>query len=220
MTIYPRLAYNTTLNALKSLEFKTRPKRKAPLLSAKHRKARLDWAISHRYWTINNSRKVIFDESKVNVWGFGELEFYWILFGRPLQPYHVIPTVNHGGRAVMVWDCMTSYRVRYICEIYDDRMTASDYIHILKTEFADTLDYYQLGDDNFIFQHDNDLKHNAKITTTYLKEEAKYPVLSWPSQLPDLNPIEHMWRHLKLKLALYEQSARGAHELWEKIKIE
>ncbi|KAG0863961.1 hypothetical protein G6F15_013174 [Rhizopus arrhizus] len=58
------------------------------------------------------------------------------------------------------------------------------------------------------------------MTTTYLKEEAKYPVLPWPSQSPDLNPIEHMWRHLKLKLALYEQRARGVHELWERIKIE
>ncbi|KAG0878056.1 hypothetical protein G6F35_017108 [Rhizopus arrhizus] len=89
-----------------------------------------------------------------------------------------------------------------------------------KTELADTLDYYRLEDGDFIFQHDNDPKHTAKITTTYLKEEAKYPVLPWPSQSPDLNPIEHMWRHLKLKLALYEQRARGVHELWERIKIE
>ncbi|KAG0863184.1 hypothetical protein G6F16_011990 [Rhizopus arrhizus] len=86
--------------------------------------------------------------------------------------------------------------------------------------WAYTLDYYRLEDGDFIFQHDNDPKHTAKITTTYLKEEAKYPVLPWPSQSPDLNPIEHMWRHLKLKLALYEQRARGVHELWERIKIE
>jgi hypothetical protein len=30
--IYPRLTYNATLNALKSLGFKSRPKRKVPLL--------------------------------------------------------------------------------------------------------------------------------------------------------------------------------------------
>jgi transposase len=109
---------------------------------------------------------------------------------------------------------MTSYGVRYVC-----KMTTSDYIHIIKTKLAHTLYYYRLGGGEFIFQHDNDPKHTAKITTTYLKE-AKYSVLSWPSQSPDLNLIEYMWRHLKFKLALYEQKARGVHELLEKINIE
>ncbi|KAG1366033.1 hypothetical protein G6F61_013377 [Rhizopus arrhizus] len=171
--IYPRLTYNTTLNALKSLGFKARPKRKVPLLSAKHRKAHLKWALAHKYWTIDDWRKVIFsDESKINVWGSDGVEFYWSLPGSPLQPHHIIPTVKHGGGSVMAWTCMTSHGVGYIYEIYDGRMIAPDYIHILKTELADTLDYYRLGDGDFIFQHDNDPKHTAKITTTYLKEEA------------------------------------------------
>lgn len=59
--------------------------------------------------------------------------------------------------------------VGYICEIYDDRMTASDYMHILKTELVDTLDYYRLNDGDFIFQHANDPKHTAEIMIIYLK---------------------------------------------------
>ncbi|KAG0778309.1 hypothetical protein G6F16_005185 [Rhizopus arrhizus] len=54
------------------------------------RKARLEWALAHRYWTIDDWRKVIFsDESKINVWGSDGVEFYWSLPGSPLQPYHV-----------------------------------------------------------------------------------------------------------------------------------
>ncbi|KAG0974168.1 hypothetical protein G6F29_012385 [Rhizopus arrhizus] len=42
----------------------------------------------------------------------------------------------------------------------------------------------------------------------------------WPAQSPDLNPIEHLWHHLKLKLSLYDKKAKGVHELWERVEKE
>ena len=45
-------------------------------------------------------------------------------------------------------------------------------------------------------------------------------VMTWPAQSPDLNPIEHLWSHLKRQLQGYETAPKGILELWERVQVE
>ena len=51
-------------------------------------------------------------------------------------------------------------------------------------------------------------------------EDNNIEVLPWPAQSPNLNPIEHLWEHIKQQLCKYETSPKGAHDLWRRLADE
>ncbi len=76
----------------------------------------------------------------------------------------------------------------------------------------------------WVFQHDSDLKHTAKATKELLKKKP-IKVMEWPSQFPDLNPIENLWRELKLRVSKRQlrnlnDLERTCKEEWTKIPPE
>jgi hypothetical protein len=65
-------------------------------------------------------------------------------------------------------------------------------------------------------QLDNDPKHTAKATQNF--KAKKCNVLQWPSQLPDVNPIEHEFHLLKANRPKNKQELKtAAIKAWHSI---
>lgn len=118
---------------------------------------------------------------------------------KPEEKYHqdcIRKTVKHPV-SVMIWSCISSKGMGRLY-VVEGTMRQDQYRRVLETKLIPQLtDWF--GNGPKIFMHDGAPCHKAKSVSKYL-DDHRIPVLRWPGNSPDMNPIENVWNCLKVEL--------------------
>lgn len=211
---------STIRKCLNKNGFHGRTPRRKPLLTKKNIAARLKFAKDHhdvpqQFW----DNILWTDETKIELFGRNTQRYVWRKSGTAHQHQNIIPTVKYGGGSIMVWGCFAASGPGRIAVI-NGKMNSKIYQDILQENIRPSVHQLKLKR-GWVMQQDNDPKHTSKSTTEWFKLK-KLRVLEWPSQSPDLNPIEMLWHDLKR--AIHTRQPKNIAELkqfceeeWSKI---
>ena len=217
---------STVRRRLHEYKYRGYTSRCKPLISAKNRRMRLQFAQKYQneptaFW----NRVLGTDETKINMFQSDGKAHVWRKRGKAEDPKNTTMSVKFGGGGVQAWASISSSgtgSLVFIDDVTDDGssiMTSAVFRNIIST-FVES-DAKKLIGRRIVLQMDNDPKHSAQATKALLKQK-KWKVLEWPSQSSDLNPIEHCF-HL-LKHALRGKKTKNkvqlknmARDAWESI---
>ena len=150
-----------------------------PYITKCNAKRRMQWCKSHRHWTLEQWRRVLWsDASRFSIWQSDGRVWFSGLPGERYLSDCIVLSVKYDGGGIMMWGC------------FSGTVKASAYQEILDNFMLPTL-WKQFGDAHFLFQHDCAPVHKARSMNTWMSEFG-VEKHDWLTQSPDLNPIEHL----------------------------
>ena len=164
---------------------------------------------------------MLFSDESPFVMRFNKKIRVWRRYNERYNPECTRASVKH-DKKIMVWGCFSAKGTDRLYKV-NGIMEQVQYRKILAEQMLPSAEeLYPEG--GWMFQQDNDPKHTANLTKQWFEDNG-VPVLEWPSQSPDLNPIENLWSILdaNLKDRRPQNEAQLFDELktgWENISLD
>ena len=214
------------LKAAGYLRFKARRK---PYLSQKHKLARLKWAKEHVNWTLEDWLHVIWTDEATFETGLDTRTCYVTRRkGTAMESRYLKPTFKSGRTTIGIRGAITlGLKGPVHLSQKEGRMNSDIYVNQVLKELG--LPFYErcIRERGYMLWMDDGAGYHTSKSTTKWRLQAGLIRMDWPAQSPDLNPIENLWRIIKLRVSgrrhrihSVDEMKRAIQEEWEKLTEE
>lgn len=207
-----QISTKTVRRRLRSDGYFCRRPIKRPLLTREHKRLRLAWCQARRRWNLANWRKIHWsDESRFLFSMVDGRVRVWRQRNTAYAQNHILEHLPFGGGSVMIWGCL-SHDCKLDLVTVRGNLNADQYQQdILNDVVVPHFDDHPLAS-RPIFMDDNARPHRARAVLDFLNQEG-ITTLPWPARSPDLNPIEHVWDYLGIRVRQRDPPVQNLHEL-------
>ncbi|KAI6650104.1 hypothetical protein LOD99_6186 [Oopsacas minuta] len=205
-----KVSKSTIGRCLQEMEYSKPWATLVPMLSEKNKLLRNEWGKKNE--NIHWCHAVFADEAS-----------FWLKPGRvrlwTKRNRKVIqPTTKHSVK-LHIWVAFSSMGTFPLC-FFRRNMDATFFVNILEWHLIEQAEVFH-GQKWFLIQ-DNDPKHTSRIAKAWMEKNMKKNQREWPSQSPELNPIENIYGWIKQKLykdnfTSLVQFKKRIQEIWDSI---
>lgn len=186
-----------------------------PKLTQRMKDGRSEWALNHLNWIIDDWSRITFSDESTFSLSTNAVQYVRRRIGERYNEKCILTHVNRSRGHCMIWGAFSVNDYTPLYRVKGGTLNSERYQQLLKTGLLPFI--RKLLPNGGQFQQDNAPAHASRSTKKFF-EFHDVNVFPWPSNSPDMSPIENVWGRMECILKRYYEVTTDSDQLFSTLE--